>query len=665
MKKLLIITGTFIILLAVALYTLLFTSPGNAVAAPLIESKIKEKTALPVTLANFELTMSSFNITLQLSKSNRIEASGNYSLFSRELNAVYRIRLNALEELKPLTQRTLHGKLGAEGSVVGSSAQLRIDGSSDIAQSQTTYEIELLDLAPTKVIATIKQLQLNALLQMSGEPAYVKGVVDADIQLDDLDPQHLAGFSTIAIKNGIVNRALMQKDFNITLPKTTFKTDLQAKLAAKDVDYTLDFSSNLAAITSTGTIIPETVTSDIVYDLAIKELALFKPLTNAPLRGPLNLSGTLKGDKASMLLKGKSDIARSDTSVEVILKELQPHSLTLEGKGLRLGSLLYMVEQPRYADGKLDLNVNISDARPGNLDGTITSKITQGKVNAKVIGKAFDLKNVPKITFNATSTSVLKKRTVTSQLQLKSSLATLSLNDAKIDLENKVTTSDYSVKIPDLDRLYFLTERHLKGGLSFTGDLKKDEHLLVNAHSKLLDGSIDARLLDQKFHADFTSIETLKALRMLTYPEIFSSSLEGKFDYNIATKKGTLDAQLHKGRFTQNEMIDLVRQFGNYNLYNERFESTLVSRIHKENTDSDLDMVAGNATIRGKNIALNTRTKRINAKLDVVANRNPIGVRLRGNVNAPQVDIDATKLIEKEAGKLIEKEVGKFLEGLF
>ena len=64
---------------------------------------------------------------------------------------------------------------------------------------------------------------------------------------------------------------------------------------------------------------------------------------------------------------------------------------------------------------------------------------------------------------------------------------------------------------------------------------------------------------------------------------------------------------------------------------------------------------------------------RIDAKLDVVANNNPIGVRLRGDVNAPKVDVDASKLlkkeaekfIEKEAGKALEKEVGKFLKGLF
>ncbi len=665
MKKLLVIAGAFILLLAVSLYTLLFTSPGNGIVAPLIASKIKEKTSLPAVLETFELTMSTFTITLQLSENNRIETSGNYSLFTRQLDAAYRVRFDALSELQPLTQQPLQGKLGADGSVVGTAAQLRITGSSDIAQSETTYDIELLELAPAKVIATVKQLQLPALLQMAGQSAYAKGVVNADIQLDDLDPQHLEGFAHITLANGVINRATMQKAFNITLPKTTFKTQLQVKLAAKDVDYTLDFASNLARITSHGTVAPQTLASDIAYDLAIKELALFKPLTNAPLRGPLNLNGTLKGDKTSMLLKGKSDIAKSSTTLEVIVKELRPHAVTLEGKGLRLGSLLYMLEQPRYADAHIDLSVNLSDARAETLKGTVTSTISRGNADAKVIAKAFDLKNVPKITFNGTSTTVLKKRTLTSQVDLKSSLATLVLKDAKVDLAKEVTTSDYTLTLPDLERLYFLTERHLKGAITLTGDLRKDEHLLLNAHSDLLDGRIDARLLDKKLHADFASIETLKALRMLTYPEVFASSLEGKLDYDLESKKGRLDAQLHNGRFTQNEMIDLVRQFGNYNLYNERFESTLISRIHKEQTSSDLDMVAGNATIKGKDIRLNTQTRRIDAKLDVVANRNPLGVRLRGDVNAPQVDVDATKLIEKEAGKLIEKEVGKFLKGLF
>ncbi|MCJ7765150.1 MAG: hypothetical protein MUP09_04340, partial [Thiovulaceae bacterium] len=91
----------------------------------------------------------------------------------------------------------------------------------------------------------------------------------------------------------------------------------------------------------------------------------------------------------------------------------------------------------------------------------------------------------------------------------------------------------------------------------------------------------------------------------------------------------------------------------------------LVSRIKKENIYSDLDMRSNNASIVGKNIYLNSKTKQVDAKLDITANNNPLKVRLQGSVDQPQVTVDASQLIERELKKEAGKQINKLLKGLF
>ncbi|MFO7606400.1 MAG: hypothetical protein R6W72_08890, partial [Desulfurivibrionaceae bacterium] len=100
-------------------------------------------------------------------------------------------------------------------------------------------------------------------------------------------------------------------------------------------------------------------------------------------------------------------------------------------------------------------------------------------------------------------------------------------------------------------------------------------------------------------------------------------------------------------------------------LYKERFIGTLRSVIEEESITSDLALKADDSSIVGEKVTLNSKTKVIDARLNVLANNNPIGVVIKGKVDNPEVKLDTSALIKQEAGKVLQKEVDKLLKDIF
>ncbi len=600
-----------------------------------------------------------------LSNLAQIDSKGSLEPETMKSDISYDLNIKELSLFKPLTKAPLRGPFATAGQVRGDREAMQIKGHSDIAASQTTYDISLKAMQPSKLQAQIKNARLEKLIFMAGEPAFANGELNVDIRLDELDPDDLQGEVKAAISNASFNEKVLKNSYKINLPKTAFSSDLSAKLAGKDVAYTAAFVSDLAKINSKGNVQPKTMAMDLDLQLAIEKLELLKPITGAPLRGPLALSATAKGDEKSLKVEGKAKIAGADAGFNARLESFSPRSIKAKIADMQLGKILYMAEQPHYAEGLLNVDINIDDARQGRLSGKILSSVTQGRVDTKTVEKAFEFTAMPKTTFTVKTVSLLSKNFIDTQIDVASSLAALKVKRARFDVEKGSLHADYRADVPDVDKLYFATQRHLKGAVTASGELSKAKDLDFSAHSKLFGGSIDAKLHNDDLHADMSKLNTLGLLKMLIYPEIFDSALDGRLDYNLAKKSGTFHATTKNGHFTKNQMLDLVKQYGKKDLYKENFVSTVNSRIKQEHIYTDLDMRSNKSSITGKNVYLNSETKQIKAKLDINANNNLLKVELKGSAEQPKVTIDASKLIEKELKKEAGKQINKLLKGLF
>jgi hypothetical protein len=665
MKYLAWLTGIIIIIL-VLIYVVLFTGFGNEKLKPIIEEKIKEQTKLDSKLSSFRLTMSSLDVVLELDRDNIVTIKGDYSLFASSFDLAYKVELNKMESLKALTNAPVEGKLNTNGTLKGDKKFMEINGVSDIASSETTYHVELQDFNPTSIIAKVKEANLASLLKLGGQKAYASANLNLDINFKNITPHALDGDIALNTQGGVLNSELMKKDFEINIPQTAFDTNLDAKLKGDDVDYKFIVNSNLAQITSSGKVIPEPLKTDIKYDVDVKELAVLQPITGADIRGSLKLNGTLQGTKEKLILNGVSDFASSDTTFEAILKEFKPASIKASMKNLELAKVLYMVKQPHYADGIFSLNVDISDAASGSLKGNIVSNIKDGVLDSDYLTKAYEFKTLmPRTTFKLDTNTVLNGNFVDTKIDLASTLANFNIQKASMNLKDGSLVSDYAAKIPNLDSLYFASERHLKGNLSVNGELKKGENLDLTIFSKVAGGDVRAKLHNDDFHADLTSLQTLDILKMLIYPEVFKSSLNGVVDYNIAQSTGTFKGDLLDGKFTDNQVLSLVKQFAKVDLYKENFKGDVTANINKEHIVASLNLASINSSIKTKDTKLNSQTKQIDSKIDIVANNNPLSIILTGDASAPKVTVDAKELIKSEGEKVIKKELGNLLKGLF
>jgi len=601
---------------------------------------------------------------LELDSFNSIHLKGSYSLFSQSFNIAYRVKLEKLDTLSALTNAKLKGALKTEGSIKGNMKFMEVDGVSDVASSDTAYHVELTDLNPTSMIAKIKDADLVSLLELGGQKPYAKAKVDVDVNFINITPHALDGGIVLTTKNGVLNTPLMNKDFNLTIPKTDFTMNLDAKLKGDDVDYTYALNSNLAKITSEGKVIPQPLKMDIKYSVNVKELAVLKPITKADVRGALRLNGTVKGTKANMIVDGKSDFASSDTIFSARLKDFTPASLKATMKNLKLSKVLYMIKQPHYADGIFDLDVDMSSLKAGALKGTVISNIKNGLLDSKYMTKAYKFKtHMPKTTFSLTTNTKLTGDIADTKVNLKSSLANFDIKQAKVNLKDGSITSDYTTTIQNLDKLYFASDRHLKGSLSANGELKKGKDLDLTMHSTVAGGKIDVKLHNDNLHADLKSLQTLETLKMLIYPEVFKSSLNGVLDYNLASQKGKFKGDLLDGSFTKNQMLTLVKQYGNVDLYKQKFKGDVSADINKEKILASLDLRSNTSSIKTVNTKLNSKTQRINSKIDIVANKHKIFITLSGKTASPKIKIDAGEILKSKATEKLKKKLGDKVGG--
>ena len=653
--------------LVLLIYTLLFSPFGNGIMKPLIEEKLQQSTLKSLKLEKFSLDMSSFDVRVTLNKNNTFIIVGNYSMFNQSFNIKYDLKLKELKTLNELTQTQLQGSFSTNGAVIGNAAFIEIDGVSDLAKGDTTYHVELKEFNPTSIVAKMKDVDLKTLLYIGNQKSYASADINLDINFKNITPHKLDGNILLVTNNGKLNTKVLKKDFSITIPKNTaFNMSLDATLKDDDIDYIYALNSNLAKISSGGKIIPQPLFIDVKYGLNIKELALLKVLTGADVRGSLKLDGKVKGSQEKLLVSGKTDFASSKTDFLATLKNFKPANIQAKVRALKLQKALYMVKQPHYSDGYFDLDVDMSSVDMKNLKGTIKSKVYKGVLDSKYLSKTYKFKTpMPKVYFDANTYTVLDKKTISTKVDFNSNLATLDIKEAKFSLNDNSLDSDYTLNLPDLNRLYFVSDRHLKGSLRATGRLKKAKDLDFSMHSKVAEGVLNVKLHNDELNAKLEGMQTLSILDILLYPKVFDSDVNGEVFYDLVKEKGTFKGKLSNGKFTHNQVLDLTKKYAKIDLYKETFIGDVDAKINKENILTSLMLKSNKSSISTKNAKLNSKTQVIHSKIDIVANKHPLEVTLDGNVNSPDVKVNADELIKKEATKAIQKGIDKYLKGLF
>ncbi|WP_024790284.1 hypothetical protein [Lebetimonas sp. JH292] len=316
MKKFLIFFSSIIVIFA-AFIVFLFTPPGNALLKPIVESQINSKSPVKISFDKFRVGFGSIDLKIKFLKNSVANIKGNYSLFSQNFNINYNIHIANLNNLKNIVSYPLRGGVDTSGNIKGNIKDIKIKGITNFAKSNTDYFIELKNKQVSKILTDIKNLDLASLLYIVNKPKFIDGKLNSNIVLNSIDINNLDGKILASVKNATVNRSLLKKEYNLTLPKTTLNLDSKALMKGKKIDFFANLISNLLKANIKGNFENNYLNSK--YTLLADNLSVLTPVINQKIRGKFKTDGIVKGKTNNLLVKGIAYLAGGNINKKIAL----------------------------------------------------------------------------------------------------------------------------------------------------------------------------------------------------------------------------------------------------------------------------------------------------------------------------------------------------------
>ncbi|WP_024791558.1 hypothetical protein [Lebetimonas sp. JS032] len=653
MKKFLIFFSSVIVIFA-AFIVFLFTPPGNALLKPIVESQINSKSPVKISFDKFRVGFGNIDLKIKLLKNSVANIKGNYSLFSQNFNINYNVHIDNLNNLKNIVNYPLRGSVDTSGNIKGNIKDIKIKGITNFAKSNSNYFVELKNKKVSKILADIKNLDLASLLYIVNKPKFIDGKLNSNIVLNSIDINNLDGNIKAYIKNATVNRNLLKKEYNLTLPKTALNLNAKALMKDKKINFFANLVSNLLKANINGKFENNYLSSK--YIVLADNLSVLTPVINQKIRGKFKTEGNIKGKTDNLLVKGIAYLAGGNIDYQTNLGKKE---LIYRVNNIKINKLLYMVYQPIYSYGNINSNGKIYFNK--DLNGKIIANI-QGKTDKYVLYKEFNFTNAA-ISYNLNSNVNIKNSIALINTKLNSNVVNANLPDGKYNINKNIFTSTYSINIPNLDKLYFATKKHLKGKIRVFGNIKKDKDLLITGNSKTLGGSINYKLLNNDFTLNAKNLYVVKLMDMLMYPQIFDSTANIDLKYNLLNKKGVLDANLIDGHFLPNKLSFLINSLAHFDLTREIYKKTTIhSIINDKKIISDLDMKSRLTHISSKKAFVDLDKEYIDSKLLLEIMKRPIYIKLKGKLTSPSIKIDASKFLKAEIKRKAKEEIKKQIE---
>ncbi len=405
---------------------------------------------------------------------------------------------------------------------------------------------------------------------------------------------------------------------------------------------------------------------DLKYDIKIKELAKLERLLKQKLNGSFSTSGTIIGDSKFSEVKGISSLAQSQTTYDLVLEDFEAKKINFDISNAKIDKLLHILNQPIYADGILNINGNIEDARPETLSGIVKTQIKNGTTNNKVINTVFSQNLKKEIIFKSDSTTILSSNKAITNSKTSSTLANIDIKNAVFTFDDAAIDANYLLNIVDLSNLYDLTSTKMRGSILLKGNVKSEnKSLQVTGNSKLLGGVLDFNFKNNDLHANIKDIQIKELTNMLYYPNVFDSTTALTLDYDILLKKGKLKGNLVKGHFLPNDFSSLLNQFAKFDITKEVYETVDINtNIDKLILSTDVKMKSKNTQIDIPRSILDLEKSLIDADIITKIKNAQFAINLKGKTTNPKISFDSKNLISNQIDKQIDKNKEKVKEKL-
>lgn len=518
MKILAWIFGVLLVICGM-IYTLIFTSLGNAILAPRIEAFVSEKIAMPFKLNEFKLGFNDLKISSTINGELSISTSGKYSILDKNLDLKYKIYANSFSSM-PLN-------LNIAGDVKGSFENILANGSGNLAGSKLRYAARIVDFNPLELKLDARNLDLSQLSLIALKKPYLRGFasITADVALKNGTQ---FGFANINAPKISADNALINKDYGIKLPKN-FNANLNSDISVNN--------SILTAITTLNTSLANANAQKTSYNLKTNELntdfnldianlANLEPLISQKLNGSVKiaLNTQIKNNKMQFLDAQINGLGGN------IMAKLVNGELNTQIKDIKLAEALSLASLPPLAKSQINGFAKITGLNnPQNANGNASLKFSKGELDYKQMNKILnsDLKS------NIIFTGDTKISVLSGVLNLDALLDSPALKMAKLSAKYELNTAsgdvDFNANIPNLGLIFgskAKTSAYIKANANFKNNAIAKANIDING----LGGNINATLNNQSLQANINNIQAGNVFAIIAQDELFSGSLNANIN---------------------------------------------------------------------------------------------------------------------------------------
>ena len=669
MKKLFLWLTLLIVFIAVLAYSIVFSKFGNELIASYIENKVNNpQQNIKFKVTNFRLRVDSLDFNAVINENSNISVNGALSIWNRWVDLKYDIKITDLSILNNLINQNLKSELFTNGVFKGDYQSAIIQGFSNIANSETKYNLVLKDFKIKDILLELKNAKIDELLNFMNKPHYLNGDLTINANIKNIDNNNLDGKLIANISKGQLENDVINKEFNQTFSsKINIDGDIEALFLGKNAEIKTQLLTSIGNLFLEKTLVDlekDRVVSD--YKFEAKNLQKLESVLGRKLIGDFNTTGNILYDNLILSVDGNSDIFESSTVFRFKLEDNIAKDISFKVENTKIEKLLDFLNEPIYATGDLNVQGEIQNSNLEELSGTIISKISDAKLVNEVVNAVFKQELKTPVNFDMALNNQFIPNKIVSQMVLNSSLANLSAENAIYDLVEGVLKSDYLLKISSLDNLKDFTKTKLRGKLDIKGELeKKDMFLFATGKSSVLGGKLDFTLKNDDLTASLNDVSVKELSYMMYKPEFFNSRGDFSLNYNTITKQGNLVGKFFNGSFLPNDLALLINHLAKFDLTKEIYETVdLNSDINDNLLTSNFLMKSENTQIESKEAITDFDKNFIDAKLNTQIKNRSFNLSLMGEMNKPKISLGAEELLKNEIDRKLEKNRDKIEEKL-
>ena len=669
MKKLFLWLTLLIVFIAVLAYSIVFSKFGNELIASYIENKVNNpQQNIKFKVTNFRLRVDSLDFNAVINENSNISVNGALSIWNRWVDLKYDIKITDLSILNNLINQNLKSELFTNGVFKGDYQSAIIQGFSNIANSETKYNLVLKDFKIKDIFLELKNAKIDEFLNFMNKPHYLNGDLTINANIKNIDNNNLDGKLIANISKGQLENDVINKEFNQTFSsKINIDGDIEALFLGKNAEIKTQLLTSIGNLFLEKTLVDlekDRVVSD--YKFEAKNLQKLESVLGRKLIGDFNTTGNILYDNLILSVDGNSDIFESSTVFRFKLEDNIVKDISFKVENTKIEKLLDFLNEPIYATGDLNVQGEIQNSNLEELSGTIISKISDAKLVNEVVNAVFKQELKTPVNFDMALNNQFIPNKIVSQMVLNSSLANLSAENAIYYLVEGVLKSDYLLKISSLDNLKDFTKTKLRGKLDIKGELeKKDMFLFATGKSSVLGGKLDFTLKNDDLTASLNDVSVKELSYMMYKPEFFNSRGDFSLNYNTITKQGNLVGKFFNGSFLPNDLSLLINHLAKFDLTKEIYETVdLNSDINDNLLTSNFLMKSENTQIESKEAITDFDKNFIDAKLNTQIKNRSFNLSLIGEMNKPKISLGAEELLKNEIDRKLEKNRDKIEEKL-